>query len=231
MTESNVAPGPVHPPRSEQELLERAEQLAGLPLGAIADRVGLTLPQDMRQAKGHAGTLLELALGADAASRPQPDFSGLGIELKSIPVNALGAPTESTYLCIAPLRGAAGQRFEDSIAWRKLRRILWVPIESEPALPLAERRIGWPLLWSPDPEQARTLREDWEELMELIATGNFAQLDARVGQYLQIRPKAANARALAPSFDAAGLPAATLPRGFYLRTRLTRRILGAAIPG
>lgn len=231
MTEPTVTAGPVHPPRSEQELLERAEQLAGLPLGTLADRVGLTLPQDMRQAKGHAGTLLELALGADAASRPQPDFSGLGIELKSIPVNAQGAPTESTYLCIAPLRGAAGQRFEDSIAWRKLRRILWVPIESEPSLPLAERRIGWPLLWSPDPEQARTLREDWEELMELIATGSFAQLDARVGEYLQIRPKAANARALAPSFDAAGLPAATLPRGFYLRTRLTRRILGADIAG
>lgn len=231
MTEPTVTAGPVHPPRSEQELLERAEQLAGLPLGSLADRVGLTLPQDMRQAKGHAGTLLELALGADAASRPQPDFSGLGIELKSIPVNAQGAPTESTYLCIAPLRGAVGQRFEDSIAWRKLRRILWVPIESEPSLPLAERRIGWPLLWSPDPEQVRTLREDWEELMELIATGSFAQLDARVGEYLQIRPKAANARALAPSFDAAGLPAATLPRGFYLRTRLTRRILGADIAG
>jgi len=231
MIEPPVTRGPVRPPRSERELLERAEQLAGLPLGALAARVGVTLPLAMRQAKGHAGTLLELALGADAASRPQPDFSGLGIELKSIPVNALGAPTESTYLCIAPLRGAVGQRFEDSIAWRKLRRILWVPIESEPALPLAERRIGWPLLWSPDPQQARTLREDWEELMELIATGSFAQLDARVGQYLQIRPKAANARALAPSFDSAGLPAATLPRGFYLRARLTRSILGADTTG
>jgi DNA mismatch repair protein MutH len=226
MTEPPVAPWRVPPPRSEEELLERAEQLAGLPLAALAARAGLTLPQDMRQAKGHAGTLLELALGADAASRPQPDFSALGIELKSVPVNALGAPTESTYLCVAPLRGAVGQRFEDSVAWRKLRRILWMPIESEPSLPLAERRIGWPLLWSPDAHQALTLREDWEELMELLSTGSFAELDSRVGKYLQIRPKAANARALAPSFDASGLPAATLPRGFYLRTRLTRRILG-----
>lgn len=231
MTEPVGIPGRPPPPRSEQELLERAEQLAGLPLAALAARAGLTLPSDMREAKGHAGTLLEFALGADAASRPQPDFSTLGIELKSIPVNALGAPTESTYLCVAPLRGAAGQRFEDSLAWRKLRRVLWIPVESTPALPLAERRIGWPLLWSPDPDQARTLREDWEELMELLATGGFAQLDSRVGEYLQIRPKAANSRALAPSFDAAGLPAATLPRGFYLRTRLTRRILGLATTG
>jgi len=226
MTERGTGDGPTPPPRSEEELLQRAQQLAGLPLAALAARTGLPLPRDMRRAKGHAGTLLELALGADAASRPLPDFSGLGIELKSIPVNALGAPTESTYLCVAPLRGAGGQRFEQSIVWRKLRRILWVPIESDATLPLAERRIGWPLLWSPDEEQARILREDWEELMELLATGSFAQLDARVGVYLQIRPKAANARSLAPSFDAAGLPAATLPRGFYLRTRLTRRILG-----
>ncbi len=231
MTEPVEAPGRVPPPRSEQELLERAEKLAGLPLAALAARAGLTLPQDMRQAKGHAGTLLELALGADAASRPQPDFSTLGIELKSIPVNALGAPTESTYLCVAPLRGAVGLRFEDSIAWRKLRRILWVPIESAPELPLAERRVGWPLLWSPDAHQARILREDWEELMELLVTGSFAQLDSRVGEYLQVRPKAANARALAPSFDASGLPASTLPRGFYLRTRLTRRILGVDTTG
>jgi len=226
MTDASGASGRPRPPRSELELLERAEQLAGLPLAALAARAGLTLPRDMREAKGHAGTLLEFALGADAASRPQPDFSHLEVELKSIPVNAQGVPSESTYLCVAPLRGAVGQRFEESLAWRKLRRVLWIPIESEPTLPLAERRIGWPLLWSPDAHQARVLREDWEELMELLATGNFAQLDARVGEYLQIRPKAANARALAPSFDASGAPSATLPRGFYLRTRLTRRILG-----
>ena len=38
------------------------------------------------------------------------------------------------------------------------------------------------------------MREDWEEQVELIATGRLDELDARMGTYLQIRPKAANAR-------------------------------------
>jgi len=188
-------------------------------------------PGAPRHTKGYAGTLLECVLGADAGSRSLPDFTRLGIELKSIPVNAAGVPAESTFLCVAPLRGASGQRWEDSPVWHKLRRVLWIPLEADRRLPLAVRRVGWPVLWSPDQEDARVLREDWEELMELLVTGSYAQLDARVGRYLQIRPKAANARALAPSFDAAGEPAGTLPRGFYLRTKFTRRLLATASAG
>ena len=47
------------------------------------------------------------------------------------------------------------------------------------------------------------------------------------GRYLQIRPKAANARALGQAYDEEGNPGMTLPRGFYLRTSFTRQILEA----
>lgn len=216
---------PAAPPTSETVLLERARSLVGLSLGDLAQRAGIALPGAPRHAKGYAGVLLECLLGADGGSRPVPDFSHLGIELKSVPVNAAGQPVESTFLCVAPLKGAAGLRFEDSPVWKKLARVLWVPVEADPALPLAARRIGWPLLWSPDRDDQRVLREDWEELMELLTAGGIGELDARVGRYLQVRPKAANARALTASHDGDGAPTATLPRGFYLRTRYTRAIL------
>ena len=72
------------------------------------------------------------------------------------------------------------------------------------------------------------LRADWEEYMELLATGRYEEIDARLGEYLQIRPKAANSRALVAASNAEGLPAATLPRGFYLRPRFTKTVLEAA---
>jgi len=227
MTDRDINPSAlqVPPPDTEAALLTRAMALVGQPLGVLAAQAGLPQPGAPRHAKGYAGRLLECLLGADAGSRPVPDFTRLGVELKSIPLTSAGMPAESTFLCVAPLKGASGLRWDESPVWHKLRRVLWVPVEADPTLPLAARRIGWPVLWTPDADDTRVLRADWEELMELLTTGNYAQLDARVGQYLQIRPKAANARALAPSFDATGEPASTLPRGFYLRARFTRRIL------
>jgi DNA mismatch repair protein MutH len=218
----------VSAPASERALLERARALAGLPLAELAARAGIELPTETRRAKGHAGALLERLLGATAGSRPMPDFPELGVELKSIPVDERGLPRESTFLCVAPLRETGGLCFEESLVWRKLQRVLWVPVEGDSRIPYPRRRIGWARLWSPDPDQARTLREDWEELMELLGTGSLAALDARVGRYLQLRPKGANGRALTPSFDDEGSPGAALPRGFYLRPDLTRRILEAA---
>jgi len=215
----------VAPPTSEAELLARATALVGRSLGELAQAVGIAPPGASRHAKGYAGALLECLLGADAGSRPEPDFSALGVELKSIPVDAAGLPVESTFLCVAPVRGATGLRFEESPVWKKLARVLWIPVEAESSLPLSARRLGWPLLWSPDAADTRVLREDWEELMELLTAGGLDALDARVGRYLQVRPKAANARALTASHDEAGAPTATLPRGFYLRRRYTRRVL------
>jgi len=46
-----------------------------------------------------------------------------------------------------------------------------------------------PFLWSPTIVQEQQLRQDWEELMELIALGKIEQITARLGQYLQLRPQ------------------------------------------
>ena len=66
-------------PGSEEELLARAWRVAGLTLGELGARVGVEVPDESVRAKGIAGQILEMALGATAGSRAQPDFVTLGI--------------------------------------------------------------------------------------------------------------------------------------------------------
>ena len=216
---------PIRPPVSEQELLARAGSLNGKTLRQIAGIIGVPVPQRLVHAKGWIGTLMERFLGACAGSLPEPDFAELGIELKTLPVGKDQRPKESTYICHVPLLPVSNGGWENSLVKRKLSRVLWIPVEADPAIPVAERRIGSPLLWSPDRHQEKTLRHDWEELMEMVMLGNLDQLSARLGKYLQIRPKARDARSLRTGTDAEGHLIKTLPRGFYLRVSFTQQIL------
>jgi len=220
------------PPNNEAELLDRARRLAGCALGRLARDLGRDTPENLRRHKGWIGELLEHALGASAGSLPEPDFPELGVELKTIPVTRRGLPRESTYVCTVPLE-AHGETWQTSWVRRKLNRVLWFPVEAEPDTPLAERRLGTPLLWSPDAEQEDGLRADWEELMDMVCMGGLEAITAHHGSWLQIRPKAANARALTAAVGADGAPILTLPRGFYLRPAFTAEILRRhfALPG
>ncbi|WP_126456750.1 DNA mismatch repair endonuclease MutH [Sulfuriflexus mobilis] len=217
----------IRPPKSEQELLERCQAIAGLSVAELARQLDVTVPANLRQHKGWLGELVEQALGADAASLSEPDFRALGIELKTLPLNAQGRVQESTWVCSVPLRDAAGLRWEDSCVYHKLRHVLWLPVEADADTPLPERLIGTGLLWRAENEQLEALRADWEELMEQIALGQFESLDARHGEVLQIRPKAANARVLVEAVGPEGAPMQTLPRGFYLRAVFTNTLLQA----
>ncbi|MEA1064115.1 DNA mismatch repair endonuclease MutH [Erwinia sp. HR93] len=215
----------LQPPASEAQLIDQAHRLAGYTLGELASLAGLPIPQDLKRDKGWTGLLLEHWLGASAGSKPEQDFAALGIELKSIPVDAHGRPLETTFVCVAPLTGNTGITWESSHVRYKLRRVLWIPVEGERSIPLSERRVGSPLLWSPSPEEDEQLRRDWEELMDFIVLGHVERITARHGEVLQIRPKAANARALTEAIGEHGEPILTLPRGFYLKKAFTAALL------
>jgi DNA mismatch repair protein MutH len=218
---------PTSAPTSEAELLERAHAIAGLTLKQLADRCQQAVPANQLYSKGWTGQLLEIALGATAASLSEPDFQLIGVELKTIPLSQTGLPRESTYICTVPLRDIHQQTWRTSNVWRKLARVLWIPIQAEPSIALENRRIGMPLLWSPTTEQEQILRQDWEDLAALISTGQLHQITSRHGQFLQIRPKAAHARVLCDSIGETGELTPTLPRGFYLRTTFTSSLLRA----
>jgi len=146
-------------PQSEQELLARAYAMAGLTLAQLAATAGIQVPQDLRRDKGWTGQLIEWQLGASAGSRPEQDFPELGIELKTIPVDPQGRPLETTFVCVAPLIGISGQRWEESNVRNKLSRVLWIPVEGSREIPVGERRVGMPLLWSPSEEEEQLLRQ------------------------------------------------------------------------
>lgn len=212
-------------PATLDELLTRSTALAGMTLGQLAAQLQLTVPQNLQKDKGWVGQLLEQILGASAGSKAEPDFPHLAVELKTLPVNQQGKPLESTYVCVAPLTGIAGQQWHESWVCQKLQRVLWVPILAERSIPLAERMVGTAFLWQPNAEQQLALQQDWEELMEQISLGGIASIRGAQGKILQLRPKAANSKALTAAVGAEGEPIRTLPRGFYLKAGFTAGLL------
>lgn len=219
----------IHPPPSAPDsiatLLARANALAGLTLGELADAAKITVPAHFKREKGWTGQLLELYLGAAAGSTPQQDFPQLGVELKTIPIDQHGAPLETTYVCYCHLTGTAGLSWQTSNVRNKLNCVLWIPIEGCRNIPPAQRRIATPILWQPSEQQLSQLQQDWEELMDMISLGEVERITARHGQYLQIRPKAANGSALTEAIGNKGQLIQTRPRGFYLKKDFTRQIL------
>ena len=216
---------PSSAPQDIASLQQRAWQMAGQTLGNLAISMGTTAPTDLKRAKGWQGQLIEHYLGATASTLAAPDFMELGIELKTLPLDRHGKPKESTYVCTVPLDNLADIHWETSWLKAKLSHVLWVPIEADADIPLAARTIGTAILWRPSAQQEQALRQDWQELMDMVCLGQLEKITSHHGRYLQIRPKAANARALCPSTDMDGNRIMTLPRGFYLRTAFTRQIL------
>ena len=152
------------------------------------------------------------------------------MELKTIPISANGIPRESTYVCTVPLNGQSEVHWENSNVKRKLNRVLWIPIVSPVGGTIANRTITQPLLWSPTPEQEETLQTDWEEFMDQIVIGEINNITAHMGTWLQIRPKAANARSRRLGVEESGRLVPMLPRGFYLRTQFTKYLLRRHLP-
>jgi DNA mismatch repair protein MutH len=218
----------VTPPRDQADLVARARALEGRGLGEIAAALGLS-PGGGPRGKGRAGQLLERALGAAGGSAAVPDFPALGVELKTVPIGPGGAPRESTYVCTFPLAGADRAEWATSWVRRKLECVLWIPlVTGAPGGPL----VGRPLLWRPTREQASVLAADFDEIVGLVGAGGVEALDARVGRWLQARPKAAHGRVRTAAFGPGDERIAALPRGFYLRARFTAAILRdpAAVP-
>lgn len=211
--------------KNEADLIIRCREIEGLTFAQLAKHTGFVIPENPIQRKGWTGQAIEFALGTTAGNQCAPDFYELGIELKTIPMNNIGKPAESTFVTTIPLLTVHQQIWETSQCFGKLKRVLWIPIEGCREIDFHTRRIGAGVLWSPNKEQAKILKEDWSELTFMIGTGKLSEIDASMGEYLQVRPKAANAKSLCFGRDEEGNIIQTLPRGFYLRSRFTGQLI------
>lgn len=210
---------------NSQQLLDKAQSFAGLTLGELAKQYESQVPQELLHKKGWIGQFIELLLGAESGSLAQPDFPELGIEVKTLPIDTNGKPLESTYVSVVPLINIQGLNWENSVVRHKLMQVLWLPIVADKALAIEDRVLGMPFLWSPSQQDQKCLKQDFEEVMDLVAQGAIDTIDARFGELMQVRPKAANSKALTEAIGPEGEVILTLPRGFYLRPKFTKEIL------
>ncbi len=133
--------------------------------------------------------LLEVYLGAMAGSKPEQDFAEIGIELKTIPIDSAGKAA-GNHVCLCrpsdrqqrrdmgkqPCSPQTGARTVDPGGRGT----------SDPACRTPDRRA---FAVEPSDEEEQQLRQDWEELMDLIVLGKVESITARHGEVLQLRPK------------------------------------------
>jgi DNA mismatch repair protein MutH len=221
-------------PASEAELLERARTLEGRTIAEIARSLGMRRPpRDPVRAKGGAGRVVELALGGAGDSEDGPDLPGLGVEIKTVPLDRAGHVRESTFVCRLDLDRfrLERERWETSRARRKLARVLFVPVEWLRGGDVGARRVGTARLFSPGPVEEALLRGDFEEIVGRMTTRGVLEVDAFVGRALQVRPKAPSSSVLVETISPEGEAVPSVPRGFYLRARFVEGILwGAPAP-
>ena len=103
----------MNPPRDLPELQRRARSLTGRTLSEVVAERGeaWTSAPSLVHRKGKLGQLVERVLGASAGSRQVPDFPELGVELKTIPIDAEGRPRESTFIASFSLADADHAHF------------------------------------------------------------------------------------------------------------------------
>jgi len=214
----------ITPPKTIQELSLRADQLAGKTIGELVAQQQASAPKDLSADKGWQGQFIERCLGADAGNQSKPDFSLIDVELKTLPIDFLGQVQESTYVAVVDIN-KLGIQWRQSVVYHKLKHVLWVPIARDKGESINQSIIATPFLWKPSEQCEAMLRSDWENAMELISMGKIHQINAKMGEILQVRPKAANSRVLTATTNEQGEQAQTLPRGFYLRSQFTQSLL------
>jgi DNA mismatch repair protein MutH len=221
------------------DLLAHARALVGVELGELADGLGLPVPFDRRRTKGWSGQVLEHELGVAAGGARGPDFAALGVELKTVPVragqglepgDAPWEPLESTAVCQIDPVAIAGESWASSYVREKLARVLFVALAVPPgAHSMGERRVAAVCLWSPDADETRALRDDFDLFVRgYYRVGRAAEITGHLGAVLQVRPKGRDAADLRDAYDAAGRPSRVGKHGFYLRPAFVARVLRRA---
>jgi DNA mismatch repair protein MutH len=212
-----------------EALLAHARALVGVELGELADGLGLPVPAGRVRTKGWSGQILEHELGVAPGGARGPDFAALGVELKTVPVDGALAPLESTAVCQIDPIAIAAEDWQGSYVRRKLARVLFVALEvPDGARSVGERRVAAVRLWSPDVDQERRLRADFELFVRaFFRRGRAADITGHLGDVLQVRPKGRNAADTRDGYDAAGNATRVGKHGFYLRPAFVGGILRA----
>jgi DNA mismatch repair protein MutH len=204
-------------------LLAHARALVGVELAELADQLGLPVPAGAVRTKGWAGQILERELGVESGGQRGPDFAALGVELKTVPVDAALSPRESTAVCQIDPIGIAAESWDTSYVRQKLSRVLFIALEVSSragggSRSVGDHRVAAVRLWSPSPDDEEALRADFELFVRgFFRQGRGAEITGHHGVALQVRPKGRNAEDLRRAYGPDGAPVRIGKCGFYLR--------------
>ena len=131
------------------------------------------MPSSARH-KGTVGRIFETAFGIEPNSRPEADFPGAGIEMKSVPIriaNGEYRAKERVSLTMINFNTLPGEQWESAPVRRKLNDLLLVFYKWDPLLPIARFETLAAEIWQPDSESLRQMQRDWEAVQRLVTAG------------------------------------------------------------
>lgn len=219
---------PVAPPQTLFQLQQYLFKIKGKTIGDISESLGIEVISDLRLNTGWIGNLIETSLGAVAGSKPTQDFPLLGIELKTVSMSSSGKVLNDVFVSSLPLETFMLQGWETCHLLYKLQHVLFLPVENQTDLAIAERKIGQGVFWQPTTEQLNIIFNDWQQIMELITYGDLNHLKANIGAALCVRVKALSKLQSKAIIDHDGYKQRVVPLSFYLRRSFVQSILDMA---
>ncbi|XBC40781.1 MAG: DNA mismatch repair endonuclease MutH [Buchnera aphidicola (Nurudea yanoniella)] len=206
----------------EEILLINARGLFGYNIQELASSVLKFVPICLKYDKGYIGKLIEYILGSSIKNKVNVDFPKLNIELKTIPICIKSRkPIENTFICHVPLIKNTCLLWEDSYIYKKIKKILWVPIYCCSKISISDRIIGRSFIWTPNKFEKNLLKNDWEKFMDLIILGKIKNIKSNHGDVLQIKKKSKNKNSLTKYINEKGELSFTSPRAFYFKKKFT----------
>ncbi len=82
--------------------------------------------------------------------------------------------------------------------------MLWIPIEGERNDSIGATACRAADFMATECGRGGAVKQDWEELMDLIVLGEVKKIDARIGEVMQLRPERSNNQALTKGDRATG---------------------------
>ena len=211
-------------PKTESELISRSDLLTGNKLIEIYKFFGMFFQKKHKSSDGYLGKIMEMYLGASAGNLPIPDFPDLGIELKILPLNRSMLPKKNIKICSTsffPFK--KNTLWEKSILRSKLKKILWIPFQSDTSIPFNKRKIYQPFIFKLK-KYEKVIKQDYENIMEFIFLGKVYKYSSSLGKYLILGNVSSNKK-LTSFFNLDGHLVKSNYIGFYLNKAFIKKMM------
>lgn len=179
--------------QTEKEILQRAEEIIGIPLGQI------DLTGRLATGKGAIGTVIEESwFGYTPNSESEPDFPEAGVELKVTPYiynqnGAIRAKERLVCNLIDYMKEYQAEIFEQSSFWHKCHRMLLMSYLHRYDVSKALFTIDRTILFSFPDEDLIIIKRDWAIIISKIRAGKAHEITEGDTLYLAACTKGATA--------------------------------------